>query len=74
MGPRLALSPWWTHNHGVTRQFRDSGGHRDRLERERRPSKFSPMVPVGGGAAEMAIQRRLTKAAGGALLGRWFQV
>jgi hypothetical protein len=33
---------------------------------------FSPMVPLGGRAAEMVTQRRSTEAAGGALMGRWF--
>jgi hypothetical protein len=32
------------------------------------------MAPLGGGAAEMAGQRCSTEAAGGASMGRWFQV
>jgi hypothetical protein len=43
----------------------------DRRERER-SSGFSPMAPLGGGAAEMATRRRSTEAAGGAPMGRWF--
>jgi hypothetical protein len=31
----LALSPWWTCDHGVARLLRGSGGHRDSSERER---------------------------------------
>jgi hypothetical protein len=38
MGPRLALGPWWTCDHGVARLLQGSGGHRDSSERERRPS------------------------------------
>jgi hypothetical protein len=75
MGPRLALSPWWTHDHAAARPLRGSGGRRDsselrERERERRLSGFSPMAPLGGGAAEMATRRRSTEAAGGALMGR----
>jgi hypothetical protein len=39
-------------------------------ERERRSSGFSPMTPLGGGAAEMAIRRRSTEAPGDTLMGR----
>jgi hypothetical protein len=42
-------------------------------ERERRSSEFSPMTPLGGGAAEMATRWRSTEATGGALMGRWFR-
>jgi hypothetical protein len=42
-------------------------------ERGRRLSEFSPMTPLGGGAAEMATRRRSTEATGGALMGRWFR-
>jgi hypothetical protein len=36
MGPRLALSLWWTCDHGVARPLWGSGGRRDSLElRER---------------------------------------
>jgi hypothetical protein len=66
-GPWLALGPWWIHDHGAGRPLRGSGGHRDSSkggkererererarERERRSSEFSPMVPLGGRAAEM---------------------
>jgi hypothetical protein len=37
-----------------------------------RSSGFSPMTPLGGRAAKMAIQRRSTEAVGGAPMGRWF--
>jgi hypothetical protein len=72
MGPRLALSLWWTCDHGVARPLWGSGGRRDSSElRERERSYgFSPMVLLGGGAAEMATRRRSTEAAGGALMGR----
>jgi hypothetical protein len=42
-------------------------------ERERRSSRFSPMMPFGCGAAEMVTLRRSIEAAGGALMGRWFR-
>jgi hypothetical protein len=36
MGPRLALSPWWTRDHAAARPLRGSGGRRDSSElRER---------------------------------------
>jgi hypothetical protein len=41
--------------------------------RERRSSGFSPMAPLGGGAAEMTGRWRSTEATGGAPIGRWFQ-
>jgi hypothetical protein len=74
-GPQLALSPWWTHDHGAARPLRGSGGHRDRLERkrERRSSWFSPIASLGGRAAQMATQQRSTEVAGGAPMGRWFR-
>jgi hypothetical protein len=34
-GPRLSLSPWWTHDTGAAWPLRGSGGCRDSLERER---------------------------------------
>jgi hypothetical protein len=34
-GPRLALGPWWTRDHGVAQPLQGSGGHRDSSERER---------------------------------------
>jgi hypothetical protein len=43
-------------------------------ERERRSSGFSPMAPLGGGAAEMITRQRSTEAASGAPMGRWFRV
>jgi hypothetical protein len=42
-------------------------------ERERRSSRFSPIVPPGGRAVEMATRWRSTEAVGGALIGRWFR-
>jgi hypothetical protein len=46
-----------------------------RREREReRPSGFSPMVPLGDRAMEMATRCCLIEAAGGAPMGRWFWV
>jgi hypothetical protein len=39
-----------------------------------RLSGLSPMAPLRGGAAEMAIRRHSTEAAGGAPMGRWFWV
>jgi hypothetical protein len=33
---------------------------------------LSPMMPLGGGAVEMATQQRSTEAISGALMGRWF--
>jgi hypothetical protein len=48
--------------------------HREReRKRERRSSGFSPMTPHGGGAMEMAIQRRSTEVASGAPMGRLFR-
>jgi hypothetical protein len=41
-------------------------------ERERRSSGFSPMAPLGGGAAEMVGRWCSIEAADGALMGRWF--
>jgi hypothetical protein len=38
----------------------------------KRSSGFSPMTPLGGRAAKMAIQRRSTEAVSGAPKGRWF--
>jgi hypothetical protein len=32
------------------------------------------MAPLGGGAAEMVTRRRSIETAGGAPIGRWFQV
>jgi hypothetical protein len=34
-GTRLALGPWWTHDHGAARPHRGSGSHCDSSERER---------------------------------------
>jgi hypothetical protein len=75
-GPRLALGPWWTCDHGAARPLRGSGGHRDssERERERRSSGFSSTAPLGDGAAEITTQRRSTEAVDGALTGRWFRV
>jgi hypothetical protein len=79
MKPWLALSPWLTHDHGVVRPLRGSGGCCDSSERERereresRSKGFSPMMLFGGGAAEMATQRRSIEVTGGALMGTWFQ-
>jgi hypothetical protein len=33
--PRLALGPWWTHDHGAVQPLQGSGGHHDSSERER---------------------------------------
>jgi hypothetical protein len=33
-GPRLALGPWWTRDHGVARPLRGSRGRRDSSNRE----------------------------------------
>jgi hypothetical protein len=86
MGPWLALTPWWTHDHGVARSLSGSGGHHDSAERERERERggeggrerrslgFSPMAPLRGRVVEMGTRQRLTKAADGALMGRWFQV
>jgi hypothetical protein len=56
--PRLALGPWWTHDHGAVQPLQGSGGRHDssERERERRSSEFSPMTSFGGGATEMASQ------------------
>jgi hypothetical protein len=35
IGPRLALSTWWTRDHGAARPLRGSGGRHDSSERER---------------------------------------
>jgi hypothetical protein len=70
-GPRLALSAWWTHDHGAAWLLQGSGGRRDRSERERRRSSgFSPMAPLRGGAAEMATRRHSTEAVDGAPMRR----
>jgi hypothetical protein len=73
-GPQLALGPWWTRDHGAARPLWGSEGHHDssERERERRSSRFSPMAPLGGGAAEMATLRGSIEAASGALMWRWF--
>jgi hypothetical protein len=73
-GPRQALAPWWTHDHGTAWLLRGSGGRRDSSEREteRRSSGFSPMTPLGGRAVEMATRRRSTEVVGGAPMERWF--
>jgi hypothetical protein len=42
-------------------------------QRERRSLEFSPIAPLGSGAAEMARRQRSTEAAGGAPMGRWFR-
>jgi hypothetical protein len=56
-GTRLALGPWWTHDHGAARPHRGSGSHCDSSERERgRLSEFSPMASHGGEAPEMATR------------------
>jgi hypothetical protein len=56
----MALSAWWTRDHGAAWPLRGSGGHHDSSERERerekrrrRLSGFSPIAPLEGGAAEM---------------------
>jgi hypothetical protein len=41
-------------------------------ERERRSLGFSPMVSLGGGAAEMVTRLRSTEATDEAPMGRWF--
>jgi hypothetical protein len=41
-------------------------------EREKRSCGFSPIAPLGAGAAEMATRRRSTEAVDGASMGRWF--
>jgi hypothetical protein len=46
---------------------------RERERRRRKLSEFSPMVPLRGGAVEMATRQRSTEVAGGALMERWFQ-
>jgi hypothetical protein len=59
MGPRLALGPWWTRDHGAARPLRGLGGCRDSSKRERRRSSgFSSMTPLRGGAVEMDTRRR----------------
>jgi hypothetical protein len=74
-GPRLALGPWWTRDHGAAWLLQGSRGRRDssERERERRSSGFSPMAPLGGGVVEMVTRRRSKEATGGAPMGRWFQ-
>jgi hypothetical protein len=67
------------HGGPATMGQRDRSGAREVIvvaqrERERRSSGFSPMTPLGGGAAEMAIQQRSKEAAGGAPMGRWFRM
>jgi hypothetical protein len=42
-------------------------------QRERRPSGFSLMTSLGGGAAKMARRHHSTEAVGGAPMGRWFR-
>jgi hypothetical protein len=41
--------------------------------REMRSLGFSPMTPLGGGAAEMVTQQRSTKVVSGAPMERWFR-
>jgi hypothetical protein len=72
MGPRLALGPWWTRDHGAVRSLRGSRGHRDSSERERKLFGFSPMTLYGGRVAEMTARWRSIEAVGGAPMGRWF--
>jgi hypothetical protein len=79
-GPRLALNPLWTRDHGAAwtqqslgaRLLQGSGGHCNSSKRERRSLGFSPMAPLGGGAVEMVGWWCSTEAAGGTLMGRWF--
>jgi hypothetical protein len=47
---------------------------RDSSERKMMSSGFSPMAPLGGGAAEMAGRQHSIEAVGGAPMGRWFWV
>jgi hypothetical protein len=49
----------------ITQRERERG-------RERRPSGFSSMAPLGVGATEIATRRRSTEVVGGASMGRWF--
>jgi hypothetical protein len=75
----------WLSIHGglVTMGRRDCSGareviviaqrERERERRRRKLSEFSPMVPLRGGAVEMATRQRSTEVAGGALMERWFQ-
>jgi hypothetical protein len=60
MGPRLALGPWWTHDHEAAWPLQGSGDHYDSSERgrERRSSEFSPMAPLGGGDGLMIALNR----------------
>jgi hypothetical protein len=70
----------WLLVHGglATMERRDRSGAWEVIviawrERERRRSLvFSPMVPLGGGAVEMATRQRSTEAVSGAPMGRCF--
>jgi hypothetical protein len=69
----------WLLVHGGLTTMRQRGRYRARKvivttqrERERGSSGFSPMMPLGGGAAEMATRRPSSEAAGDALMWRWF--
>jgi hypothetical protein len=71
----------WLSVHGglaIKERCGCSGAHKvimmARREREREREReevvgFSPMVPLGGGAAEMVTRRRSAEAAGGAPMG-----
>jgi hypothetical protein len=72
---RACGSRGWLSVHGglTTMGQRSHSGAREVVmiaRRERSSSGFSPMPPLGGGAAEMTTWRRSTEAAGGALMGR----
>jgi hypothetical protein len=72
----------WLLVHGglATMERRDRSGAweviviawRERERKRGRSLAFSPMVPLGGGAAEMATRRLSTEAVGGAPMGRCF--
>jgi hypothetical protein len=69
----VTLGPWWTRGHRMAWPRQGLRGRHDSSERERGSLGFSPMVPLGGRAVEMAIRRCLTEAVGGASMGRWFR-
>jgi hypothetical protein len=72
--PRLALGPWWTHEHGAALPLQGSRGRRDSSEREREEViGVLTMMPLEDGAVEMVIRRCSTEADGVALMGRWFR-
>jgi hypothetical protein len=74
-GPRLALSPCWTRDHGAAWPLRGSGGRCDSSERERDRSSsgFSPIALLEVGATEMTTRRFSIEAVSGAPMGRWFR-